>query len=94
MDDRTHWDACYLERGHGDCAQARIAKLEYTLAVTRDALAVVERDNSRLRERRDDLRAAIETAVHTLEEACVGQHPYHAERAHYLLRAALQEPPK
>jgi len=102
---KTHWEGCFMERGHETCLRHELQKHDCTYFDTPGCShCSIEHPCTACRlqsaeAERDRLRKATELAAHVLEGyrmwdglewSWASAHPYHAERAWKVLRDALK----
>jgi hypothetical protein len=75
---RTHWETCWQDITHGDCARARVARLQQDIVevYTRAQRLEAERDEARAQ-----LAAAVERGERAEAEALAAQEAYRTQGA-------------
>lgn len=86
MNDRTHWDGCWLQGAeHYECAVTRIRTLERDVKAWIDMAHGQRKKLEEVRGERDRLREAIEDSLNLL--------PRDRHEIRAILRAALEDKP-
>lgn len=73
MGDRTHWNDCWKERTHHDCAAARIAELEAALAAARTIAGEQAEDEGLWFDAQTAPEAYLQQALRRLHAAVEGE---------------------